>query len=132
MVIFTGTNWWREEDQVASRLRRVIPCARSPLFGAAMGNQLCAIFSDRLVSPRDDFFHYAVGKWLKAHPIPPFPNFSLGAHLSCETLFRERGNGVAGTLAFPNGVWERGGFGKAVSDPLRQGCLPAASARQLG
>src|SRR6188474_2375707 len=28
-------------------------------------------FIDRSVSPRDDFFHYAVGKWLKAHPIPP-------------------------------------------------------------
>src|SRR3954471_11752112 len=28
-------------------------------------------FVDRSVSPRDDFFHFAVGKWLKAHPIPP-------------------------------------------------------------
>jgi putative endopeptidase len=28
-------------------------------------------FIDRSVSPRDDFFHFAVGKWLKAHPIPP-------------------------------------------------------------
>ncbi len=27
-------------------------------------------FVDTTVSPRDDFFHYAVGKWLKAHPIP--------------------------------------------------------------
>src|SRR3954452_23358613 len=27
-------------------------------------------FVDRSVSPRDDFFHFAVGKWLKAHPIP--------------------------------------------------------------
>jgi putative endopeptidase len=28
-------------------------------------------FIDRSVSPKDDFFHFAVGKWLKAHPIPP-------------------------------------------------------------
>jgi putative endopeptidase len=27
-------------------------------------------FVDPSVSPRDDFFHYAVGKWLEAHPIP--------------------------------------------------------------
>src|SRR5438067_405010 len=28
-------------------------------------------FIDTTVSPRDDFFHYSVGKWLKEHPIPP-------------------------------------------------------------
>jgi putative endopeptidase len=28
-------------------------------------------FVDRSVSPRDDFFQFALGKWLKAHPIPP-------------------------------------------------------------
>ena len=28
-------------------------------------------FIDTTVSPRKDFFHYAVGKWLNAHPIPP-------------------------------------------------------------
>ena len=27
-------------------------------------------FIDTSVKPGDDFFHYAVGKWLKAHPIP--------------------------------------------------------------
>jgi len=27
-------------------------------------------FIDRRVSPRQDFFHYAVGKWLREHPIP--------------------------------------------------------------
>ena len=27
-------------------------------------------FIDRAVSPRDDFFHYSVGKWLREHPIP--------------------------------------------------------------
>ena len=27
-------------------------------------------FIDRSVSPRDDFFHFAVGKWLREHPIP--------------------------------------------------------------
>ncbi len=27
-------------------------------------------FVDHSVSPRDDFFQFAVGKWLKAHPIP--------------------------------------------------------------
>jgi putative endopeptidase len=27
-------------------------------------------FVDKTVSPREDFFHYAVGNWLKAHPIP--------------------------------------------------------------
>ena len=27
-------------------------------------------FIDKSVSPRDDFFHYAVGKWLREHPIP--------------------------------------------------------------
>src|ERR1051325_9457122 len=29
-----------------------------------------AQFIDTTVNPRDDFFHYSVGKWLKAHPIP--------------------------------------------------------------
>src|SRR5262245_8314650 len=28
-------------------------------------------FVDSTVSPRKDFFHFAVGKWLKKHPIPP-------------------------------------------------------------
>lgn len=28
-------------------------------------------FIDTTVSPRDDFFQYSVGKWLKDHPIPP-------------------------------------------------------------
>jgi len=27
-------------------------------------------FIDRAISPRDDFFHYSVGKWLREHPIP--------------------------------------------------------------
>ena len=27
-------------------------------------------FLDRAVSPREDFFHYSVGKWLREHPIP--------------------------------------------------------------
>src|SRR5258708_14694419 len=27
-------------------------------------------FIDTTVSPRDDFFHYSVGKWLADHPIP--------------------------------------------------------------
>jgi putative endopeptidase len=27
-------------------------------------------FIDKSVSPREDFFHYAVGKWLREHPIP--------------------------------------------------------------
>ena len=27
-------------------------------------------FIDRAVSPREDFFHYSVGKWLREHPIP--------------------------------------------------------------
>ena len=27
-------------------------------------------FVDKSVSPRDDFFHYSVGKWLREHPIP--------------------------------------------------------------
>jgi putative endopeptidase len=27
-------------------------------------------FVDKSVNPRDDFFHYSVGKWLTAHPIP--------------------------------------------------------------
>src|SRR6476469_9818412 len=28
-------------------------------------------FVDRSAPPRDDFFHFALGKWLKAHAIPP-------------------------------------------------------------
>ena len=28
-------------------------------------------FIDTTISPRDDFFGYSVGKWLKEHPIPP-------------------------------------------------------------
>ncbi len=34
------------------------------------GDQYLSQFLDPSVSPRDDFFHYAVGKWLKDNPIP--------------------------------------------------------------
>jgi putative endopeptidase len=37
----------------------------------ATANNFLDQFVDRSVSPREDFFRFAVGKWLKAHPIPP-------------------------------------------------------------
>ena len=44
-------------------------------------------FIDRTVSPRDDFFHFAVGKWLKAHPIPPSEDsWGIGDLVQEETL----------------------------------------------
>ncbi len=36
----------------------------------ADADRYLAQFVDPSVSPRDDFFHYAVGKWLREHPIP--------------------------------------------------------------
>ncbi len=37
----------------------------------ATADTYLAQFVDPSVSPRDDFFRYSVGKWLKDHPIPP-------------------------------------------------------------
>ena len=37
---------------------------------AVRGDTYLDQFVDSSVKPGDDFFHYAVGKWLKAHPIP--------------------------------------------------------------
>src|SRR5947209_13280323 len=46
-------------------------------------------FIDRSVSPRDDFFHFAVGKWLKAHPIPPSEkSWGIGQVVQEETYDR--------------------------------------------
>src|SRR4051812_34542159 len=46
-------------------------------------------FIDRSVSPRDDFFHFAVGKWLKAHPIPPSEkSWGIGQVVQEETYNR--------------------------------------------
>ncbi len=62
---------------VALRLSFGVPAA--PAQGASPADNTAPAtaenyldqFVDRSVSPRDDFFHFAVGKWLKAHPIPP-------------------------------------------------------------
>jgi putative endopeptidase len=37
--------------------------SRSPKFSTG--------YMDRTADPRKDFYHYAVGKWLKTHPLPP-------------------------------------------------------------
>ena len=52
--------------------------ASSPLLGACCSRQRATVnaanyldqYIDKSVDPRQDFYHYAVGKWLKAHPIP--------------------------------------------------------------
>ena len=45
-------------------------------------------FVDVSVSPRDDFFHFAVGKWLREHPIPPNERSWGIAHVVQEETYR--------------------------------------------
>jgi len=47
-----------------------------------------ARFVDPSVSPRDDFFRYAVGKWLREHPIPPNERSWGIAHVVQEETYR--------------------------------------------
>ncbi len=49
----------------AAALHSCAPASRTPPAATYL-----ATFMDTTVSPREDFFHYAVGKWLKDHPIP--------------------------------------------------------------
>ena len=45
-------------------------------------------FIDPTVNPRDNFFRYAVGKWLKANPIPPNERSWGIAHVVQEETYR--------------------------------------------
>jgi putative endopeptidase len=45
-------------------------------------------FVDPSVSPREDFFHYAVGRWLKANPIPPAERSWGIAHVVQEETYQ--------------------------------------------
>jgi putative endopeptidase len=57
-------------------------------------------FIDTTVSPRDDFFHYSVGKWLTEHPIPPSERaWGIYNVVQEETYQRLLGISQAGALA---------------------------------
>jgi putative endopeptidase len=48
----------------------IVASCSMPSSGSHQTEQYLAQFMDTTVSPRDDFFQYSVGKWLKEHPIP--------------------------------------------------------------
>jgi len=59
-------------------------------------------FIDRTVSPRDDFFHFAVGKWLREHPIPKSErSWGVANVIQEETYQRLLGISKAATSAKP-------------------------------
>jgi putative endopeptidase len=58
-----------------------------PATGVDAANYLDR-FIDPSVDPRNDFFHYAVGKWLKENPIPPNERSWGIAHVVQEETYR--------------------------------------------
>jgi putative endopeptidase len=91
-------------------------------------------FVDRSVSPRDDFFQFAVGKWLKAHPIPPSEKSWGISHIVQEETYNRvvtLNRAAAADKAAPAGSNQQkiGDFWSAGMDEAanaRQGFTPLA------
>ena len=60
----------------------------SPPPASRSADQYLAQFVDPSVSPRTDFFRYAVGRWLKDHPIPPNERSWGISHVVQEETYR--------------------------------------------
>lgn len=97
------------------------------------GNYLTR-FVDPSVSPRDDFFQYAVGKWLKENPIPPSERswgiFNVVPEETYQRLISINESAAAATAA-PAGsnAQKIGDFWAAAMDTAsiaRQGIAPLA------
>jgi putative endopeptidase len=110
----------------------VAGCApRSPSVTAA--NYL-ATFIDPAVSPRQDFFHYSVGKWLAANPIPANERSWGIAHVVQEETYRRLlalSEAAAGDTVAPPGsnAQKIGAFWYSGMDTVtlaRQGIQPLA------
>jgi putative endopeptidase len=77
---------------------------------------------DRSVDPGDDFFRYAVGKWLAAHPIPPSESsWGIGKTVQEETYRRliainEEATRAAATAAPGSNAQKIGDFWHAAMD----------------
>ena len=91
-------------------------------------------FIDRTVSPRDDFFHYSVGKWLREHPIPKSERaWGVSDVIQEETYQRLLGisNAAAAATATPgNNQQKIGDFWYAAMDTVtiaEQGFAPLDS-----
>ncbi len=91
-------------------------------------------FIDRTVSPRDDFFHYSVGKWLREHPIPKSErSWGVADVIQEETYQRLLGisKAAAAAKAIPgNNQQKIGDFWYAAMDTVtiaKQGFAPLDS-----
>jgi putative endopeptidase len=92
-------------------------------------------FIDPSVSPRDDFFQYAVGKWLKEHPIPANERSWGIAHVVQEETYRRLlalSKSAAGSRTAKRGTNAQkiGDFWFASMDTVaiaRQGIQPLAA-----
>ena len=67
-------------------LTAAVPSSAPPPAGDA--EHYLAQFVDPTVSPRDDFFHYAVGRWLRENPIPANERSWGIAHVVQEETYR--------------------------------------------
>jgi putative endopeptidase len=92
-------------------------------------------FVDTSVSPREDFFHFAVGKWLKDHPIPANERSWGIAHVVQEETYHRVvaiSEEAAANRSAPRGsnAQKIGDFWSAALDSdaiARQGFTPLAS-----
>jgi putative endopeptidase len=65
-------------------------CASRPALSGTDAAHYFDAFVDTTVSPRVDFYRYAVGKWLRAHPIPPSErSWGIGRVIMEETYQRQ-------------------------------------------
>jgi putative endopeptidase len=107
--------------------------APAPPPGADAENYLAG-FVDPAVAPREDFFHYAVGTWLRENPIPPSERSWGVANVVQEETYRRLrliSESAAGGAQAPAGSNGRriGDFWFAAMDTAtiaRQGIAPLA------
>ncbi len=110
--------------------------AQSPVAGAGSraAEHYLDQFIDTTVDPRADFFHYAVGKWLAAHPIPASERWwGISRVVQEETYQRLLGisrDAGAATAAHGSSTQKIGDFYAAAVDTARTarlGFSPLAS-----
>jgi len=108
--------------------------ATPPPASTGVGDPYLAQFIDPSVSPRNDFFRYAVGKWLKDHPIPSNERSWGISHVVQEETYRRvidiSNESAADTKAARGSNTQKiGDFWYAAMDTatiLKQGFTPLA------
>src|SRR5262252_8629329 len=107
--------------------------AVEPVTSVNASNYLDA-FIDPSVDPRSDFFHYAVGKWLKENPIPPNERSWGIAHVVQEETYRRlvsiSEEASASNAAHGSSTQKIGDFWYAAMDSTanaKEGIAPLAS-----